>query len=71
MGGEETQEGGKGRGRGEVPKGVEEDDVGVRLLGGRDCREVVLRRVMDPADTGTEMRGGKLGLRLADCDGGA
>ena len=45
--------------------------MGVRLLGGLDVREVVLWRVLDPADTGTEMGGGELGLRLADCDGGA
>ena len=41
----------------------------VRLLGGGDGREVVLWRVLDPADTRTEMGGGELGLGLADCDG--
>ena len=43
----------------------------VRLLGGRGGREVVLWRVLDPADTGTEMGDRQFGLRLADCDGGA
>ena len=31
----------------------------------------MLWRVFDPADTGAEIGSGELGLRLADCDGGA
>ena len=68
MGGEEAQEGGEGGGGGEVPEGVEEDDVGVWGWAGG---EVVVRGVFDPADAGTEVGGGELGLGLADCDGGA
>ena len=62
MGGEEAEEGRKGGGRREVPERVKEDDVCVRLLGGRNGGEMVFRRVLDPADTRTEVRRGQLGL---------
>ena len=58
MGEEEAEEGRKGGGRREVPEGVEEDDMCVRLLGGRNGGEKVFRAVLDPADAGTQVGGG-------------